>query len=65
MKYVTDVHTWNKLGHLAINSQSHDSANGPFLTIMEGKGKGEGVQDSAIMARQKMIYSMYADFTLL
>ena len=33
-----------------------------FLTIKEGKGKGEGVQDSAIMARQKMIYSMYAAY---
>ena len=24
-------HTWNKLGHLAINGQSHDSANGPLF----------------------------------
>ena len=36
------MHTWNKLGHLAINGQSHDSANGPFFTMKEGKGKGGG-----------------------
>ncbi len=42
--------TWNKLGHLAINGQSHDSVKQShdcewpfFLTIKEGKeGKGGG-----------------------
>ena len=32
--------TWNKLGHLAINGQSHDSANGPFFNYKGGEGKG-------------------------
>ena len=48
-------HTWNKLSHLAIDGQSHDSvkqshdsANGPFfVTIKEGKG----IQDSATMIK--------------
>ncbi len=35
-------HTWNKLGHLAINGLSHDSANGPFFNTKEGNGKGGG-----------------------
>ncbi len=33
--------------NLAIDGKSHDSANGPFLTIKEGRERG--VQDSAIM----------------
>ncbi len=51
--------------------QSHDSANGPFLTIKEGREKGGTglchdvfwlceAEPKKIMARQKMIFSSEA-----
>ena len=43
LKIICSIHIWNKLGHLGQTLfGSYDSANGPFLTIKEGKGEGKG-----------------------